>query len=426
MSAGRALLISRMIVGGAESAVLEELRANPHSRLVISHEAGPAAALAAQLRAVTVLPAPGLAALLEALRGADVVHLQTLNNNPLLHLAAALSGARRVIETHHNRIEPLLEGFVDGSLLVSEAQRPFLSLPQGALCLPSPVSAPAEAPKRPPRAGRPLRLLEVRRPGKQLRFTVEDLLVTGLLDDLPLELRVAGIDEAPADPRVHHLGPVDDLAPHYAWADALVHGTATESFGRVLYEALGTALPVITTPVDALPIDLAWAPIAWIHPTDPAACARALRAALLAPPPADALSAARQRVRAHFDPPVIEARRAAWIAALPRRRRWAEPGDVPAALLPAFCAAADALFERRDPGALAALTALPPAPQALLTALLAHLGVLPPPQRTPTLMGALRLLGPRPGLLVAAARALTADGRPAEATRLQQAAWRLP
>jgi hypothetical protein len=52
--------------------------------------------------------------------------------------------------------------------------------------------------------------------------------------------------------------------------------------------------------------------------------------------------------------------------------------------------------------------------------------VLPAPQRTPNLLGALRVLGPRPGLLVAAARSLRADGHPAEAARLQQAAWRLP
>jgi UDP-glucose:(heptosyl)LPS alpha-1,3-glucosyltransferase len=52
--------------------------------------------------------------------------------------------------------------------------------------------------------------------------------------------------------RLHFLGPVQNMAPVYAAADAFVLPTAYETFSLVTYEAAATGLPLLVTRVNGV------------------------------------------------------------------------------------------------------------------------------------------------------------------------------
>jgi glycosyltransferase involved in cell wall biosynthesis len=53
--------------------------------------------------------------------------------------------------------------------------------------------------------------------------------------------------------RLHWLGTVEDLRPWYRAAWVLILASESESFGRVLVEAMGSGTPVIATRVGGIP-----------------------------------------------------------------------------------------------------------------------------------------------------------------------------
>jgi len=70
------------------------------------------------------------------------------------------------------------------------------------------------------------------------------LVVAGGDDPVPFRAQASQVD---VGERVHFLGAVDDLAPLYRAADALVHLTRYDPFANVCLEALACGTPVVTT-----------------------------------------------------------------------------------------------------------------------------------------------------------------------------------
>jgi glycosyltransferase involved in cell wall biosynthesis len=58
---------------------------------------------------------------------------------------------------------------------------------------------------------------------------------------------------SPFSKRIHWLGHVDDVRPWYRAAHFLALGSQTESFGRVLVEAMASGLPIIATRAGGIP-----------------------------------------------------------------------------------------------------------------------------------------------------------------------------
>lgn len=76
------------------------------------------------------------------------------------------------------------------------------------------------------------------------------LALVGMLDDAN-PISDENLEIAKSDPRIIMTGNVafDEVYPHMAMFDVLVHPTYREGFGKVLQEAMGVGLPIITTDV---------------------------------------------------------------------------------------------------------------------------------------------------------------------------------
>lgn len=71
------------------------------------------------------------------------------------------------------------------------------------------------------------------------------------MNDLTNPIKQENLQKAQNDPRIILTGnvPQDEVYHHMAMFDALVHPTYREGFGKVLQEAMGMSLPIITTDV---------------------------------------------------------------------------------------------------------------------------------------------------------------------------------
>ncbi len=76
------------------------------------------------------------------------------------------------------------------------------------------------------------------------------LALVGMLDDAN-PISPENLEIAKSNPRIIMTGnvPFDEVYPHMAMFDVLVHPTYREGFGKVLQEAMGVGLPIITTDV---------------------------------------------------------------------------------------------------------------------------------------------------------------------------------
>ena len=76
------------------------------------------------------------------------------------------------------------------------------------------------------------------------------LALVGMLDDAN-PISPENLEIANTNPRIIMTGnvPFDEVYPHMAMFDVLVHPTYREGFGKVLQEAMGVGLPIITTDV---------------------------------------------------------------------------------------------------------------------------------------------------------------------------------
>ena len=397
----------RMLIGGAEQHILQLLRSIPNTEMVVPGVDGQLGALArAHTSRYTVVERPRLAETVRACRGADILHVHAINDDWVLGLAVQLAGARRVVLTVHNNFEASYSGFADHVFVVGVETRDILAVPGRVSVLGEGVDVPEAVAPRLPIAGRPLRFCEIRREDKEMAFTLVELVRAGALDGVDFEARVVGVSGDSGHPSIRNLGELPDPSPHLAWADVVLHGSAADTFGRTVYEALAHGAMPLATPLPAFTERLA--------DGQQVLLAEGMR-------PVDGialLQRAVQWLRAEADP---EARRTAnhrWVVdhastavmvqaqkdgyadvfAGPAAPRSIVPDDVPDAVLPKLSAILDALVYRQplDPSEI---DTLPPRARAIAYWSLAELKRAPPPMQVKLLRAAVTILGPRPALL---------------------------
>jgi hypothetical protein len=243
-----------MLVGGAEVHINQLLAGIPNTHMVVAGPEGLAAQKARTLAGkYTVAKEPRLSTIVNAVRNAEIVHIHTVNNEPILPLAVQLAGPKRIVQTIHNTFEAKYCRFVDHSFLIgvddSEwIETPGLSSPIGEGVFVQDTLNPFTPWYR---ANRPIRLVEVRRPDKPMAWTLEDLLSTGVLNGLDWEASIVGIDGKSNDPRIQRLGELACPDEIISQADFLIHGTAMETFGRTVYEAMAVGTIPLATPIPA-------------------------------------------------------------------------------------------------------------------------------------------------------------------------------
>lgn len=425
----------RLDMGGAERGILQLLAEIPDTHMVVTHVEGLLAPRARELAArYTLCQPPRFRTLLDALQGCEVVHAHTINDHPLIPLAAQLAGPRVFVQTVHNRFEAQTSLFVDHSIALGPESAALLDAPGRTRVIPNAVEAPEKLPPFRPWTvdGRRLRLVEVRRPDKEMAFTLEKLLTSAALEDLDCEARIVGCAGGSRDPRVTYLGPLDDPRNEVARADLLVHGSATETFGRTVAEAMAWGTPPLATPLpafrDAFTPDAGSAGGVAIFPGFEVGPAAAAMRALVDGPLGD--PAHHQRVRAANHRLVRERFSVASMATANeqvylqvgaddhRSERSFWPEDAEGGDLDLFGTLVDDLLEGQPPRQVSRYGELAPGLRGIYLWLAARSGRLPAPQRLPALAQALQLLGERPVVCLDLARELRAGGRASQALRL--------
>ncbi len=111
----------RLCMGGAENAIVQLLEHVGNTHMVVTHTDGMRAADARRLAdAYTLLQRPRFLGLLQAMQEAEIVHVHTINDHPLIPLAAQLSGAPVILQTVHNQLTSQHCHFMDHSILVGD------------------------------------------------------------------------------------------------------------------------------------------------------------------------------------------------------------------------------------------------------------------------------------------------------------------
>ena len=106
-------------MGGAENAIIQLLEQIGDTHMIVTHVDGMRAEEAKSLAdRYTLLTKRRFCGLLEALSEVEVVHIHTINDHPLIPLAAQLSGAPTIVQTVHNHFSPKYCNFVDHSIVV--------------------------------------------------------------------------------------------------------------------------------------------------------------------------------------------------------------------------------------------------------------------------------------------------------------------
>lgn len=391
-------------MGGVERHVLELLEGFPGTEMVVPGIEGWAAQQAKKLAGkYTFIARPRFADVVRAVRGADIAHIHTINNDPVLAAAVQIAAPRRIVVTVHNEFDSHYSEFADRTLVFSPALLPLSASPSRTRFLPYGIPLPQAMQREPATAPRPVRLLEVRRPDKPMSCLLADVLSHPLLQGLELEARVVGVSGDVNDGRVTNLGEVEDPTEHMQWADLIVHFSETETFGRVVYESMAHgALPVVT-PLPVFQHYLAGAPQAWCAADHTlAACATTLRDAIVASQDAQRLQLERERNFAWLQQTVSNqvmleriAREYDEVASQPPAPKSFGPDDVPEGELDRLGEVLDALVVARQPVSATELAGLSASAQGVAKWACGLDAMRPAPERFAALIEALRLSGPR-------------------------------
>jgi len=232
--------------------VLQLLQGIGDTHLVLTDGAGERSARARERASgSTVLDPANLAALVESMEAAPIVHLHTRATDPRVHLAAQLAAPELLVETVHDELWRDGYDFADFTLFLTDRALALADAPGRAERGSSGVECPEAPGDYAPwfESGAPLTLVEMRRPRQSLAFTVEELLDHPDWRDLPVRATVIGVD-GPSTARITYLGAVDDPQPWIRKADFLVCGSSHSPFGRPLLEALACGTPPVATPLD--------------------------------------------------------------------------------------------------------------------------------------------------------------------------------
>jgi hypothetical protein len=374
-----ARIYPRLTQGGAETEILHLLGAWPGTRMIVTHDAGTRAEQARVWSDVRILePQDRWRQLCEALDGVHTAHLHCINHHLGFALMAQLAGVTRIMQTVHNAMAPESEALVDHQIVPSQAVADLQDEAILGAVVPSGVSVPKHLVPFNPwhRAHRRPRLVEIRRPGKEMAFDLSELVASGALGEV--ELWVIGVEGSSCG-RVRYFGEIKDPRRLLSRCDVLVHASATESYGRTPREAMAlgvipavTALPAFTEAFDSK--DVAFLPM------DSAGAAKVLRdllASLQASPEMHAGWRRRNFIRVGTRESVqvmVDAHKR-WYSWAPVRDRLIRPDE-----LRDPRSTASRVGRILDGQAPEKLGALDPAEQGLTLWLLAHEGRLPQDQ----------------------------------------------
>lgn len=396
----------RLTAGGAERDILELLAGVGDTHMISTFVDGESALPARELAArYTLLEEPRFEHLVRLLSSCEIVHLHTINHHPLAPLAGLLAGPRLLLQTIHNNLAADACELVDFSILVNPATRDIVSAPErtewihSGILTPDPDSSGEPLQKPWFESGRPLTLVEVRRPEKAMAWTLEDLLATGCLDDVELRAYVVGVDGSADDPRVERVGFQLDPSRWIGEADYLICGSAEESFGRAPLEALALGTRPFVTDLPALRANLA--SFADLAPWKGSQAAETLRRRIEEAPArheerARERTAGRAHVRDRFSVPDMIARTEAIYAREEAGERSFRPEDVHDADLPLFGRLIDDFSAGRAPRDGMRIDELSPTARGVLLWALAHY-VWADVRHAPRLLQeSHRLLGDRP------------------------------
>lgn len=400
----------RLTVGGAEADILTLLASVPNTHMIVTHEVGAAADRARALGVeVTTLGEPKLAQLVGLLQRVDVMHAHTINLHPLARMAASFAPQAKVVETLHNAIDDS-PTWVDGTIVLNQAQRHGADVPGRTWVVPSGIR---KAAPRPPRAPGPLRMVEIRRAEKRMRFTAQDLLQQPALRGVALAVTVVGLAGPSEDPRLCYVGPTSDAYDWLLRADVLLSLSAEDTFGRVAFEALACgALPVVSDLPVFVDAAAAGAPMVVLPEASPASVAERIRALALSFVPLNSEQEAEGRawVQGHVSDDLMVRRTCEVYAQVNQRPSTRlvfddSPSQALLAALEAWMASGD------ESGA----TVLGPKDLATFGIVMACLGEETPPNRTVLLERGRAYFGPRPALDHELGSSLVADGQEAAA-----------
>ena len=404
----------RLTIGGAEADILVLLAGIGDTQMLVTESEGPAAAVARERAAqYQRLGPPRFVNLCRAMRLSPLIHLHTINDHPLALIAAQMAGSQAIIQTVHNDYDCEASHFVDHSIVVAPQTRWRLAAPNRSTNISSGINVPTHAPPRAPIGipARPVRLLEIRRPDKPMQATLEQILATGLLDGVAWEATIVGIAGESHDTRIKRVGAVADPTPFLAAADVLVHASAVETFGRVVFEAMAHGALVAATPLP--PFVKAAAEGAAMHlftHTTAQGMAEELRTVLRELDSTSKWAASRHRnhefVHSRHSTDLMVARTRQVYGCLQHQRHAPRnflPQDAADGDFQLFGATVDALLERRPPPPIY-VGALTPRQQAALLWIAARYGILRKSLALSTLQHVLKVLGPRPLLALDLAR----------------------
>jgi hypothetical protein len=389
-----ARIYPRLTQGGAETEILHLLQAWPGTRMIVTHDAGTRADQARVWSDLRLLaPADRWRQLCEELEEVHTAHLHCINHHLGFALMAQIAGVSRIMQTVHNAMAPASEALVDHQIVPSHAVASLQDEAILSAVVPSGVHVPKRLIPFNPwhRAHRRPRLVEIRRPGKEMAFELDELVASGAVGEV--ELWVIGV-EGRSCGRVRYFGEIKDPSRLLSRCDVLVHASATESYGRTPREAMASGVIPAVTALPAFLEAFDEQDVAFL-PTDPHGAAQALRdlVARLADSPEDHASwrlRNHTRVATRGSVPVMVEAHKRWYSWAPIRDRLIRPEELSDPL-----ATATRVGRIVDGQAPEQLGELDPAEQALTLWLLAHEGRLPIAQILPALEKANTLLPER-------------------------------
>jgi glycosyltransferase involved in cell wall biosynthesis len=385
-----------MLFGGVENAILQYLaQTGDQTCMVVTHIEGMRAPAARELAAEYRFlgdGAPRLPRLLDALDGAEVAHLHVINDDLTAALAAQLSGVPLILQTLHNHFTPVTAALADHTICVGRPLLDMITTPRHATVIPNGIPCPDVLPDFTPwyQENRPLRILELRRPDKEMDVPLLDIARSGVFADMDVDLRVAGFTSDETAPGLRYLGPLMDPSAELAAADLVLHGSRFDTFGRVVYEAMAWgSLPVTVNNPAFTTVFTAEEQCLFLSTRDAHRSAKELRGFVdaLAADPARyprMRAANHARIRAEFSPDAMVRRTEALCARLlaaPRPGRSFGPGDLRGADLQTFGAALDRVLDTRTPVAADVLSGLPPRAAAVGAWALVEAGRIREPKR---------------------------------------------
>ncbi len=222
-------------------------------RVIVSHYGGMMENQLSPDTAFSLLPQKNrMSHLIQHLKTMDLVHLNTTNMNPFFTWSAAMADVSVIVDTIHSSVENPYASYVDFTVCISEHVASLQARPERTRVIHNGVMPNRSVSEAKKGGNDPVVILEIRRPDKEVRATLVDLVP--MLSDKRrnIECWIMGVD-GESSSGLKFLGEVPDPSPYLAKADFLFHFPSHEALGNVLIEAMAHGVIPITSHVGGIP-----------------------------------------------------------------------------------------------------------------------------------------------------------------------------